>query len=153
MQLAGEIEIAASRRLCWETLADPHKVAECLPGDPRIEDVDERTFRVSVEVGNALMRTTVTADVSITELTPPETIGGSAKASVMASPVSADGAIALEAVNELLTRVTWTLEITLGGMLVGFAPMVQAPLQNGIDQALDCLKSRIEEQAEAVAKG
>ncbi len=153
MQLSGEIEIAAGRRLCWETLTDPHLVAECLPGDPEIQDVDERNFRVSIEIGNALMRTTVSADVEVTDVAAPDSIGASATASVMASPLSAEGALRFEAAGDALTRVSYSVEITLGGMLAGFASMVQAPVQNGIDQALECLKARIEEQAEAVAKG
>ena len=71
----------------------------------------------------------------------------SALTSVMASPVTATGTLVLEEIAPNLTRVSWSAEVTLGGMLVGFAGMVQAPAQDGIGRTLECLKAKIEAEA------
>ena len=84
MQFAGEIEIAADRQTCWEIITDPWQVAACLPGDPTVEEIDSRNFRVTVAIGNALLRTNVTAEVELTELDEPRQVTGVATAAVMA---------------------------------------------------------------------
>jgi hypothetical protein len=151
MQLAGEIEIAASRRRVWDLLTDPHQVAGCVPGDPKVEVVDERNLRVTADVGNGFFRTTVTVEIELAELTAPERATAKATAAVMASPVTATGSLDLEELGPNLTRAAWTADVTLGGMLVGFAGMVQAPVQGGVDRTLECLKAKIEAEADAGA--
>ena len=147
MQLSGKIEIAASRKAVWKVLTDPHRVAECVPGDPQVEFIDERYFRVTARVGNAMFQTTVTVEIEVTELTEPERAKARATAAVMGSPVSAAGTLELDELAPNLTRVTWEADLTLAGMLVGFAGMIQAPVQNGIDRTLECLKANIEAEA------
>jgi len=153
MHLEGEVEIAADRRRVWDALTDPHAVAACLPGDPAIEYLDERNFRVTAEVGNGFLRTTITVEIELTELAEPERAQANATAAVMASPAAATGSLILEQLGPALTRAGWSTEVTLGGMLVGFAGMVQAPLQNGIARTLECLKARIEAEANGPGAG
>jgi hypothetical protein len=151
MQLSGETQIAASRERVWEVLTDPHRVAECVPGEPAIEIVDARNFRVTAEVGNGFVRTALTVEIELTDLVEPERASANATAAVMASPVTAVGSLELDEIEPALTRAVWSAEVTLGGMLVGFGTMVQAPIQKGVDRTLECLKSRIE--ADAAADG
>jgi hypothetical protein len=147
MQLSGETEIAAARKPVWDVLTDPQQVAGCLPGVPHIEIVDERNLRVTAKVGSGLFKTTATVEIELTELAEPERASASATGAVMASPVTATGTLVLEEIAPNLTRVSWSAEVTLGGMLVGFAGMVQAPAQDGIGRTLECLKARIEAEA------
>ena len=137
MQLSGQIEIAASRRAAWDVLTDPHRVAECVPGEPQIEFLDDRNFRVTARVGNAMFQTNVTVEIEVTDMTEPESATAGATAAVMGGPVNATGRLELDVLAQDLTRVTWSADLTLGGMLVGFAGMVQAPVQNGIDRTLE----------------
>jgi carbon monoxide dehydrogenase subunit G len=147
MQLGGQIEIAAPRQAVWGRLTDPHYIAECVPAQASIETLDDRNLRVTAEVGNGFMRTTVTVEIEMTEMTPPERASATATAAVMASPLVATGSLVLEEIGPSLTGVQWSAEVTLGGMLVGFAAMVEGPLKRGIADTLDCLKARIEAEA------
>jgi hypothetical protein len=150
MQLSGETEIAAGRQRVWDVLTDPHRVADCLPGSASIEILDATNFRVTAEVGNAFMRTTLTVEIELTDLIEPESAGANATAAVMASPVSATGSLQLDELESGSTGVAWTAEVTLGGMLAGFAALAQGPVQDGVDRTLECLKDVIEaEEAEA----
>jgi len=147
MHLEGQTEIAAPRQRVWESLTDPHFVAGCVPAQAAIEFVDERNFRVTAEVGNGFMRTTITVEIEITDLSEPARASATATAAVMASPLVATGSLNLDELEPELTHVGWFAEVTLGGMLVGFGGMVQAPLEKGIGSTLDCLKARIEAEA------
>jgi carbon monoxide dehydrogenase subunit G len=148
MQFAGETEIAAPRQRVWDVITDPHQVAGCVPGDPKIEVVDERNLRVTAEVGNGFFRTTVTVEIELAELNAPERATAKATAAVMASPVTAIGSLELEELGPALTRTSWSADVTLGGMLVGFASMIQAPVQSGVDRTLACLKAKLEAEAD-----
>jgi carbon monoxide dehydrogenase subunit G len=148
MQFAGETEIAAPRQRVWDVITDPHQVAGCVPGDPKIEGVDERNLRVTAEVGNGFFRTTVTVEIELAELNAPERATAKATAAVMASPVTAIGSLELEELGPALTRTSWSADVTLGGMLVGFASMIQAPVQSGVDRTLACLKAKLEAEAD-----
>jgi hypothetical protein len=147
MQLSGQTDIAAGRKRVWDVLTDPHRVAECVPGDPTVEIVDERNLRVTAQVGNAFFQTAVTVEIELSDLVEPERARASATAAVMASPISATGSLELEEIEPNLTRASWSADVTLGGMLVGFAGMVQAPIQNGVDRTLACLRAKIEAEA------
>jgi carbon monoxide dehydrogenase subunit G len=153
MLLSGETEIAASRKRVWDVLTDPGRVAECVPGEPNIEVVDERNFRVTAQVGNRFFRTTVTIEIELTDLSEPERASANATAAVMASPVTANGTLELEELAPNLTRASWSAEATLSGRLIGFAGMVQAPAQSAIDRTLECLKARIEAETQAMGAG
>ena len=147
MQLSGAIDIAAGRQRVWDVLTDPHRVAECVPGNPSIEILDELNFRVTAQVGNGFFQATVTVEIELTDLTAPERAGANATAAVMASPVTAAGSLTLDELGPNLTRASWSAEVTLGGMLVGFAGMIQAPIQSGVDRTLECLAAKIEAAA------
>jgi carbon monoxide dehydrogenase subunit G len=147
MQLSGKIEIEAPRQRVWDVITDPHQVAECVPGNPKIEVIDERNLRVTAEVGNGFFRTKVTVEIELTDLDAPQRATANATGAVMASPVTAIGSLELEELGPALTRTTWSADVTLGGMLVGFAGMVQAPLQGGVDRTLECLKAKLEAEA------
>jgi carbon monoxide dehydrogenase subunit G len=144
MHLEGETEIAAGRQRVWAALTDPHVVAECVPGEPAIEYLDDRNLRVTAEFGNGFLRAPVTIEIELTELSEPARVQATATAAVMASPVAASGSLDLEEVGPELTRACWSAEVTLGGMLSGFGGMVQAPIKKGVERTLECLKASLE---------
>jgi carbon monoxide dehydrogenase subunit G len=153
MQLAGEIEIAAPRQRVWETLTDPRQVAACVPGQPEVEVIDAQHLRVKAPVGNSWLRTTVVVDIELSDLEPPERVSATASGSVMGGSVKASGRLELEELGPALTRVVWSSDLTLGGMLAGFASMAEGPARDGVNQTLACLKARIEAESGAADAG
>jgi carbon monoxide dehydrogenase subunit G len=148
MHLAGETRIAAPRQSVWDALTDPRQVAECAPGEPDVEVVDERRIRVTAKVGNLVFRTTVVIDIELDEMEPPASATGRASGTVMGGPVSAVGSLRLEEIGPSLTGVEWDAEVALGGMLAGFAAMAEQPAKQAIDGTIDCLKARLEGETE-----
>jgi carbon monoxide dehydrogenase subunit G len=150
MQLSGKAEIAAGRQRVWDTVTDPRQVATCVPGQPKIEVVDDRHMKVTAVVGNGFLRRTVVVDIRLTDLQAPSRATASASSVVMGGPVKAEGSLELVELGPLQTQATWTADVTLGGFLASFAAMAEAPVRGGVDQTLACLKAKIE-AAEAAA--
>ena len=153
MELSGKTEIAAGRQRVWDTVTDPRQVAACVPGQPKVEVVDDRHMKVTAAVGNGFLRTTVVVDIRLTELEAPSRATAAASAVVMGGPVKADGSLELTELAPGRTQATWAAEVTLGGFLASFASMVEAPVRSGVDQTLACLKSKIEAAEAAGAAG
>jgi len=149
MHLDGETRIAAPRQRVWEALSDPQRVAACAPGDPQVEVIDERKFRVSAVVGNLFFKSPVAIEIELDEVAPPSSATGRASGVVMGGPVSAVGAVRLEELDQSSTKVEWEADVEMGGMLAGFAGMAVQPAREAIDGTLDCLKRSLESEPEA----
>ena len=147
MQLRGETQIAAPRQRVWDVLTDPQRVVACAPGEPAVEVVNERLIRISAEVRNLFLRTTVTIDLELDEMAPPSRATGRASGTVLGGPVSAIGSLDLKELGPALTAVEWEAEVALGGMLAGFAGMAEQPSREAIESTLACLKARLEAEA------
>jgi uncharacterized protein len=150
MHLSGQTDIAASRQRVWDTVTDPRQVAACVPGQPKVEVVDDRRMKVTAVVGSGFLRTTVVVDIQLTELQPPAGATAVASSVVMGGRVKAEGSLELLEVGPGHTKGTWAADVTLGGFLTRFAAMAEAPVRDGVDQTLACLKTKIE-AAEAAA--
>jgi carbon monoxide dehydrogenase subunit G len=153
MQLSGEIEIGASRQRVWETLTDPRQVAPCVPGQPRVEISDAQHLRVRAPVGNAWFRASLEVEIELSDFEAPARARAVASGTVMGGPVGATGELALEELGPARSRAVWTAELTLGGMLAGFAGMVGGPARDGVNRTLACLKARLEAAEEGEAEG
>jgi carbon monoxide dehydrogenase subunit G len=151
MHLSGETEIAAGRQRVWETVTDPRQVADCVPGRPKVEVVDDRHMKVTAAVGNGFLRTTVVVDIRLTDLQAPVRATAAAGTVVMGGPIQADGSLELTELAAGRTQAVWAADVTLGGFLASFASMVEAPVRSGVDQTLACLRAKIE--AAEVAAG
>ncbi len=151
MHLAGETNIAASRQRVWEAVSDPERVAATGGGQATVEKIDDRHYRVTVVPAGLPMPVTVVLNVEITELTPPSRIAATIAGQVMGGDISGSGAIDLTEVEPKLTHAAWTADATMGGLLGGFEPMIQGPLQQAADKGMASLKARLE--AEEAAAG
>ena len=150
MNLSGETEIAASRQRVWDTISNPNRpAASSSSGQARIEKIDDRHYKVTVAAPGMPMG--VTLDMQVTELDAPSRIAATIEGAVMGGPINGTGSIDLTELGPKLTRATWVADATLGGLLGGFEPMLQGPLQQGADQGFVSLKTRLE--AEEAAAG
>jgi carbon monoxide dehydrogenase subunit G len=152
VHLSGETEIAANRQRVWGTVTDPRQVAACVPGQPKVEVVDDRHMKVTAVAGSGFLRTTVVVDIRLVDLEAPSRATAAASAVVMGGPVKADGSLELTELPGGRTEARWSADVTLGGFLAGFAAMAEAPVRGGVDQTLACLKAKIE-AAEAAETG
>ncbi len=153
MHLSGVTEIAAARDRVWETISNPKKAAAWnTQGQAQVEQIDDRHYRVTVAVPNAMMPMTVVLDLALTEVNEPSRIAATVAGVVMGGSVTGTGSIELAELNPKLTRMSWLADATLGGMLGAFESMVQGPLQQAAEQGIASLKARLEAE-EAAAEG
>jgi len=153
MHLSGQTEIAAGRQRVWDTVTDPRQVSACVPGQPKVEVVDDRRMKVTAVVGSGFLRTTVVVDIRLTDLQAPAHATAAASCVVMGGPVRADGSLELTELPAGRTQATWSADVTLGGFLARFAAMAEEPVRGGVDQTLACLRAKIEAAAAAEATG
>jgi len=152
MHLSGETEIAATRRRVWETISNPNRAAASnSSGQAQVEKIDDRHYRVTVSAPGAMMPMNVVLELAITELDEPKRIAATIEGAIMGGPINGTGSIDLAELGPKLTRLTWVADATLGGMLGGFEPMVQAPMQQSADKGFESLKERLEAEEAAGA--
>lgn len=152
MHLSGETEIAASRQRVWDTISNPNRAAaSSSSGQAQIEKVDDRHYKVTVSAPAGAVPMGVVLDMQVTDLDAPSRIGATIAGAVMGGPIDGTGSIDLAELGPKLTRATWVADATLGGLLGGFEPMLQGPMQQAADQGVASLKTRLE--AEEVAAG
>jgi len=152
MHLFGETEIAAGRGRVWETISDPNRAAATnSSGQAEVEKIDGRHYKVTVSASAAMMPLTVVLDLELTDVEEPSRLAAAIAGAIMGGPINGTGSIDLAELGPNLTRLSWVADVTLGGMLGGFEPMVQGPIQNGAEQGMASLKARLEadEAAEA----
>jgi hypothetical protein len=152
MHLSGETEIAATRQRVWETISNPNRAAASnSSGHAQVEKIDDRHYRVTVSAPGAMMPMNVVLELAITELDEPRRIAATIEGAIMGGPINGTGSIDLAELGPKLTRLTWVADATLGGMLGGFEPMVQAPMQQSADKGFESLKERLEAEEAAGA--
>lgn len=152
MHLSGLTEIAATRQRIWETVSNPSKVAASnTAGQAQVEKIDDRHYRLTVAVTTPMMPVSVVVELELTEVAEPSRIAATVAGAVMGGPLNGTGSIDLTELGPKLTRMSWSADATLGGMLGAFEPMVQGPLAQAAEQGIASLKARLE--AEEAAAG
>jgi carbon monoxide dehydrogenase subunit G len=152
MHLSGETEIAATRQRVWETISNPNRAAASnSSGQAQVEKIDDRHYRVTVSAPGGVMPMNVVLELAITELDEPTRIAATIEGAIMGGPINGTGSIDLAEIGPKRTRLTWVADATLGGMLGGFEPMIQGPIQQSADKGFESLKERLEAEEAAGA--
>jgi hypothetical protein len=152
MHLSGETEIVATRQRVWETISNPNRAAASnSAGQAQVEKIDDRHYKITVSAPGGMMPMNIVLDLAITELDEPKSIAAKIEGAIMGGPIDGTGSIDLAELGPKLTRLTWVADATLGGMLGGFEPMIQAPMQQSAEKGFQSLKERLEAEEAAGA--
>lgn len=152
MHLFGESEIAASRQRVWDTVSNPNlAAASSTQGQAQVEKIDDRHFRVTVAAPMAMMPINVVLELVLTDVDAPSHLAATIEGAIMGGPINGTGSMDLAELGPKLTKASWAADVTLGGMLGGFEPMIAGPIQQAVDQGVASLKARLE--AEEAAAG
>ena len=152
MHLSGATEIAATRQRVWETISDPNRAtASNSSGQAQVEKIDDRHYKITVAPPGGMMPMNIVLDLQITDLDEPKRIAAAIEGAIMGGPINGTGSIDLAELGPKLTRLTWVADATLGGMLGGFEPMIQAPMQQSAEKGFQSLKERLEAEEAAGA--
>ena len=152
MHLSGETEIAATRQRVWETISDTNRAtASNSSGQAQVEKIDARHYKITVAPPGGMMPMNIVLDLQITDLDEPKRIAAAIEGAIMGGPINGTGSIDLAELGAKLTRLAWVADATLGGMLGGFEPMIQAPMQQSVEKGFQSLKERLEAEEAAGA--
>jgi uncharacterized protein len=152
MHLSGETEIVATRQRVWETISNPNRAAASnSAGQAQVEKIDDRHYKITVSAPGGMMPMNIVLDLQITELDEPKRIAAKIEGAIMGGPIDGTGSIDLAELGPKLTRLTWVADATLGGMLGGFEPMIQVPMQQSAEKGFQSLKERLESEEAAGA--
>lgn len=121
MQVDGSNTIHAPRARVWELLNDPEVLARCVPGVQDMTPDGENKYKATLAVAVGPVRGNFKANVELLDLTPPETMTLRIEAKSPTGIVKATGKLTLVEEGPDITRVDWTGEPQLMGMLATLA--------------------------------
>jgi 2-furoyl-CoA dehydrogenase large subunit len=110
----GEAFVPASPEKVWETLIDPDKLAQVIPGCHKLDLVGENSYRADVSLGVGAVRGRFRAQVRLTDLDPPNSavLSGDLQGPLGAS--SGSGHVTLHPADGG-TRVAYTYDVVISG--------------------------------------
>lgn len=143
MHFEGTLEVAAPRELVYSFLLDPRNLAPCVPGAPPVEQVDPTHYRVQATVGSGFLRAKATLAMEVGEADEPEGAALTARGGAAGGSVEAVARWKLDALDQGRTRIAWSAELTLGGLLAAYGGGIQAAVVSRLDAVVACLRARL----------
>lgn len=145
MQVDGSNVIQAPRDRVWALLQDPDVLARCVPGVQEMLPDGEDRYTAIINVAVGPVKGKFKGKVAISERTPPERMTLSIEAKAPTGMVNAVGVLNLVEVDAGTTRVDWSGEPKLMGMIASLA----GRLIGGISkQQADVFFGNIEKEAQ-----
>lgn len=148
MDFAGSVSIAAPRQAVWDFLLDFEALAACGPGVESVEPMADGRYRVNARLGLGFIAARFAIDLEPGAVEPPDhaTIHGRGEAP--GSQVEGRAEMRLSGPPEGPTEIDWHAEVELFGSLAGVgARLVESAAGRIIDEAFDCVRSRLEATA------
>ena len=147
MKIEETFEVPAPVEQVWEFIADPRKMASCLPAVQSVEIVDDRHYEVTVKQKVGFISATFKIETEVLEKEAPSRMvlrnRGKTIAGAKGTMKSTD-TIALKAVSDQATEVHVVSELTLGGQLAVLgAKLIEAKSKELFAEATSNLKSKL----------
>jgi hypothetical protein len=148
VEFSGTVTIDAPRQRVWDFLADFDGLASCGPGVESIERLDDRSARVTARLGLGFISSRFSIDLELGELSPPDRATLSGRGEAPGTQVEGAAEMVLSGPPDGPTALSWRAEVNLFGSLAGVgARMIESTAGRMVDQAFDCVRSRLAEPA------
>ena len=149
MKTEGERDFAAPRRIVWDCLNDPAKMAELMPGVQSFDIKDDRHWVANVKIPLGLGSLAMTIDFDKTEERPPEFSSLHAKGNGVGAMMNMQTSFTLQEI-ETGTRMLWTAEVTIAGPVGSMGQRVLQPIvKQQVNHVLKALDKQVTEAAAA----
>jgi carbon monoxide dehydrogenase subunit G len=153
MDMTGEYRIAASRERVWEGLNDPETLRASIPGCESLEKTGENSFTAKVVAKVGPVKAKFGGDVTLSNITPPEsyTISGEGKGG--AAGFAKGGAdVKLADDGEGGTILTYTAKADVGGKLAQLGSrLIDGTSKKMADEFFSNFREQVAPKAEAEA--
>jgi carbon monoxide dehydrogenase subunit G len=147
MKIEETFEVPASVERVWEFIADPHKMASCLPAVQSVEVLDERHYEAVVKQKVGFISATFKIETEVVEKEPPGRMVLSNRGKTIAGAkgtLKSTDTICLKAASEEVTEVWVVSELTLGGQLAVLgAKLIEAKSKEIFAEATSNLKCKL----------
>ena len=122
MKIEDSFTIAMPIADVWTAIIDPNVVGPCIPGCQAIEVLGPDKYRAEVKVALGPIKTTFTVVVEVSEMTAPERVVSVTRGEegTRSSMLTANNVLALRALDEKTTEITYSSEVSLVGRLGKF---------------------------------
>ena len=135
LSASGEVRLAAPPEAVFAVLLDPEALARVIPGCHKLQEIGAHRYRADVTVGVGMVKARYSAEVTLSELDPPNSLRLSGKGLSSMGAASGSGMVKLDA-EDGGTRLRYDYEAEVSGkvaavggrMLEGAARIVLAQL-------------------------
>jgi carbon monoxide dehydrogenase subunit G len=145
VQFTGWATFDASRAEVWAELADPVRLAPCLPVQVPIVARGDGQWRIDDRIGSGWMSTSIEVDLTLSDVEPDRRLRILVHAA--ASGTVIDGWIGhtfRDGPPEGPTTVDWEIDLTLKGGYAGIvSQLIESRGAAALDQVVACLKARV----------
>ena len=145
LHLEGTYVIKAPRKKVFDFVSNPKSVSRCLPDLQSLEILSKDSFKATVKVGIGFVKGAFNFDVNLLEKTPPSHAKLKAHGSGSGSVIDLDTSIDLTDNPDGGTKLTWTAEAMIGGLLAGVGQrLIGTASEKQVSQLFECIKKNLE---------
>ena len=146
MNLSGDVEIQAPRKIVWDFMTDPNQIGQCLPGVEKIETIEEmKRYHGVVSIGLGSVKARFSGEVEIVELDEPNHAKLKAHGTATGSAADAISELSLSDGPNDSTLVHWTADINVSGQLASLVSRLMVPVSQKLAAVFyDEVRKRIE---------
>ncbi len=143
MKVEGSYEIDAGVESVWDLLVDPDVLAELIPGAKSLEQVEENSYRATMDVGVGPIKGTYQGTVELIDPVRPESYTLKISGNGRGAFVSGESRFTLTALSDSKTRVDVDGEGNVGGVLARVGQRLAGSAARSLmNQFFDNLKKR-----------
>ena len=117
MRIEGSSEIPVARQQVWDAFLDPSVLEKAIPGCEKLEAVGEGEYKATLKVGVGPIKGTFEGKVRLFDLAPPNTYRMAVEGTGGPGFVRGDAGMALSDAEGAATRVAYTADIQVGGLI------------------------------------
>lgn len=130
MKISGSATVRAPVGQVWDALNDPAVLVRTIPGCQRLESAGTDTYRMSLEAGVASIKGIYQGEVALSDQQAPGSFRLKASGAGAPGTVSADVQVNLAEIDGGFTRVEYTADAVIGGMVGGVGQRVLMGVAN-----------------------
>lgn len=145
MRFEGTVQVTAPRAKVWEFVTDPTKVGQCGPGVEAVEMIDPTHFVAKAKVGIGAFSARFAADGEVIVPIRDQVVEIKVRGQAPGSAVDADAIMTVSEVEDGITAMAWTAEVTISGKLASIgARLIEGTANRLIAQTFVSMKAALE---------
>src|SRR5437867_10591201 len=119
MKLEGSYDVKAPRQKVWSAFLDPETLRKAIPGCEKLEMIAPDEYKATLKIGVGAVKGTFEGKVRLSDKKSPDSYRLAAEGSGGPGFVRADTLITLSDAEEGGTRVSYSAEVQIGGLIAG----------------------------------